>query len=244
MGHEGQSPLRLVQNHAAYAAMLEQLDSAVGRVIAALERHGLTERTIIVFTSDNGGLATAEGTPTSNLPLRAGKGWPYEGGVRVPFIIRAPGVTQAKSTCDTPVSSVDFYPTILELAGVPALPQQHRDGVSVVPLLKGGGLDRAPLYWHYPHYGNQGGAPFTAIRDQDWKLIEWLEDGKLELFNLRNDIGETKNVADQNAPTVKALHAKLTAWRQDVKALMPTPNPDYSPTARSRTNAPKRKVEE
>jgi arylsulfatase A-like enzyme len=142
------------------------------------------------------------------------------------------------------VISPDFYPTILELAGLPARPQQHLDGVSFVPLLKGGQLARAPLYWHYPHYGNQGGAPCSAVRDQDWKLIEWFEDGRLELFDLRNDLGETHNVADQHPEKVKALHERLRAWRNDVKAVLPTPNPAFSTQPVVRTNTSDRKVEE
>ena len=224
-GKERNSKVRLVQNHAAYAAMLEQMDLAIGRVLAALEHNGLSERTVVIFMSDNGGLATAEGHPTSNLPLRAGKGWSYEGGIREPFIIRAPGVTKAGSMCDTPVISTDFYPTILELCGLPPMPKQHVDGVSMVPLLKGGKIARAPLFWHYPHYGNQGGAPFGAIRDGDWKLIEWYEDGSLELYNLRNDIGEKNNVIKAEQARGKELHEKLIAWRKETKAVMPTPNP-------------------
>lgn len=162
-GHERTSRVRLVQNHAAYAAMLEQMDTAIGRVLAALDRTGLAERTIVIFMSDNGGLATAEGWPTSKLPLRGGKGWLYEGGIREPWIIRAPGIIQPGSRCDTPVISADFYPTILELAKLPLHPQQHRDGVSLLPLLKGGQLKRGPLFWHYPHYGNQGGAPKSSL---------------------------------------------------------------------------------
>jgi arylsulfatase A-like enzyme len=235
-GQERASQVRLVQNHAAYAAMLQQMDVAIGRVLAALDRTGLADRTIIIFMSDNGGLATAEGHPTSNLPLRGGKGWLYEGGIREPLIIRAPGVTKPGSTCDTPIISTDFYPTILELAGLPLSPQQHRDGVSLVPLLKGGTLRRAaPLFWHYPHYGNQGGAPSGAVRDGDWKLIEWYEDGSLELFNLRDDRGEKKNLAAENPAKVKELHVKLAAWRQEVNAIMPTPNPDWPGKAESKT---------
>jgi arylsulfatase A-like enzyme len=228
-GTERDSKVRLVQNHAAYAAMLEQMDSAIGRVLAALERNGLTERTIVIFMSDNGGLATAEGSPTSNLPLRAGKGWPYEGGVRVPMIVRAPGVTKAGATCDTPVISPDFYPTILELTGQPMKRQQPFDGKSIRALLEGKKLTRGPLFWHYPHYGNQGGAPYGAIRDGDWKLIEWYEDGKLELFNLRDDLGETRDLAQKNPAEVESLHEKLVEWRKDVKAVMPTTNPDPVP---------------
>ena len=208
--------------------MVEQLDRAVGRVLAAIGRCGLAGQTIVVFMSDNGGLATAQGQPTANAPLRAGKGWLYEGGIREPWIIVAPGVTKPGSVCDTPVVSTDFYPTLLELAGLPLMPQQHRDGVSLLPLLKGGTLQRGPLYWHYPHYGGQGGAPGGAIRDGDWKLIEWFEDGAGELFNLRDDIGEKNNLAAANLDKVSELAAKLAAWRKDVNGLMPTPNPDYN----------------
>lgn len=238
-GTERASKVRLVQNHAAYAAMLEQMDTAIGRVLAALERDGLADRTIVVFMSDNGGLATAEGHPTSNLPLRAGKGWLYEGGIREPWIIRAPGVTKPATVCDTPVTSTDFYPTLLELAGLPPRPQQHVDGVSLVPLLKGGQLARGPLFWHYPRYGNQGGAPGGAVRDGDWKLIEWYE-GNVELFNLRNDLEEAHNLAAANPANVKKLQAQLAAWRKEVGAVMPTPNPNYDPTAKPQPAAKQR----
>lgn len=226
-GKEGERQVRLVQSHPVYAAMLEQLDSAIGRVLAALDRHGLADRTIIVFTSDNGGLSTSEGHPTSNLPLRAGKGWPYEGGIRVPWIFHAPGVTKPGSVCDKPVISTDFYPTLLELADLPLSPQQHRDGVSLVPLLKGSDLRRGTLFWHYPHYGNQGGAPCGAVRDGDWKLIEWYEDGAVELYNLRDDLNEKNNLATLQPDKAKELKSKLAAWRGDVKARMPTPNPGW-----------------
>jgi arylsulfatase A-like enzyme len=239
-GQEGSNKMRLVQNHAAYAAMLEQMDSAIGRVLAALQTNGVAERTIVIFTSDNGGLSTAEGHPTSNLPLRAGKGWPYEGGVRVPFIISAPGIANPGTACDTPVVSTDFYPTLLELAGLPLRPELHQDGVSLVPLLKGGTLPSRDLFWHYPHYANQGGGPCGAIRAGDWKLIEWYEDGRLELFNLRTDLGESQNLAAKNSDQTEQLHARLIAWRKEVNALMPTPNPNYKPAAAdgSATNRP------
>jgi arylsulfatase A-like enzyme len=228
-GREREQKVRLVQNHAIYAAMLEQLDTAIGRVLAALDRSGLAEKTVVVFMSDNGGLATAEGHPTSNLPLRGGKGWPYEGGIREPWIIHAPGITKSGATCDIPVISTDFYPTLLDLAGLPPDPQQHRDGISVVPLLKGRNVNRkAPLFWHYPHYGNQGGAPFGAVREGDWKLIEWYEDGSLELYNLRDDLAEKTNLAATNPSKARALHARLVTWRKEVKALMPEPNPDFA----------------
>ncbi len=229
-GQERANQVRLVQNNAVYAAMLEQFDAGVGRVLAALDKHGLTEKTIVVFMSDNGGLATAEGHPTSNLPLRAGKGWPYEGGVREPLIVVAPGVTKPGTTCDSPVISTDFYPTLLQLAGLPLKPAQHLDGVSFVPLLRGETMQRGkPLFWHYPHYANQGGAPNGVIRDGDWKLIEWYEDGALELYNIARDISEKTNLAAQQPERGKELHAKLIAWRKEVGALMPTPNPEFDP---------------
>ncbi len=227
-GQERERKVRLVQNHAAYAAMMEQMDAAIGRVLAALQQSDIAERTVVVFTSDNGGLSTSEGHPTSNLPLRGGKGWPYEGGIRTPWIIRAPGVAKPGSVCETPVITTDLYPTLLELAGLPQAPEQHRDGESLVPLLKGSDLPRvAPLFWHYPHYGNQGGAPCGAVRDGDWKLIEWYEDGSLELFNRANDRSEQNNLITENPAKARELHARLVAWRADVQAVMPTPNPGF-----------------
>jgi len=226
-GQEGANKVRLVQNVPAYAAMLEQVDTGIGRVLAALKDNGLAERTIVIFMSDNGGLSTSEGWPTSNLPLRGGKGWPYEGGVREPMIVVAPGITKPDSTCDVPVTSTDFYPTLLQLAGQPLKPAQHLDGVSFLPLLKGEMTPRGQaLFWHYPHYSNQGGTPHGAIRDGDWKLIEWYEDGALELYHIPQDLGEQNNLATQQPKQVKALHEKLIAWRQEVGALMPTPNPE------------------
>lgn len=230
-GKEHNSEVRMVQDHAVYAGMVEAMDQAIGKVMAALESEGLVDRTIVVFTSDNGGLSTSEGHPTSNLPLRGGKGWLYEGGIREPMIIRAPGVTKAGSICETPVTSPDFYPTLLELAGLPMPPKQPVDGMSLVTLLKGEPLARGPIFWHYPHYGNQGGAPGGAVRDGDWKLIEWYE-GSVELYNIAQDIGEKNNLAAQYPDKVKALQEMLTAWRKEVNAVMPTPNPNFDPTAK------------
>lgn len=240
-GQEGKNQVRLVQNQAAYAAMVEQLDSGIGRIIASLKKNGLTGKTIVVFMSDNGGLSTAEGSPTSNLPLRAGKGWPYEGGVREPLIVVAPGTTPPNTTCDSPVISTDFYPTLLDLAGLPSKPDQHLDGESFTPLLKGETRSRSqPLFWHYPHYANQGGSPNGVIRDGDWKLIEWYEDGALELYNLSQDLGEKTNLAPQHSDKTKELHAKLVAWRTQVGALMPKPNPNFDPNAKPKAKAPKK----
>ena len=206
---------RRVQDHAIYAAKVASLDQSVGRVVAALEDLGIDERTIIVFTSDNGGLSTSEGSPTSNAPLRAGKGWLYEGGIRVPLLIRWPEAAAAGAVCETPVITNDLYPTILEMAGLRARPGQHCDGVSLVPLIKRSGpIERTTLYWHYPHYGNQGGSPAGAIREGDWKLIEFFEDRHTELYNLRDDPEEMSDLAAKMPEKAATLGEKLAAWRE------------------------------
>ena len=211
--------VRTLQKHATYAAMVESMDTHIGRVIKKLDDLGLTENTVVIFTSDNGGLSTSEGSPTSNLPLRGGKGWLYEGGIREPFIVKWPGVAKAGSTCDVPVVSTDFYPTMLEMANVAARPKQHQDGESLVGLLKGGKeLARDAIYWHYPHYSNQGGFPGGAVRMGDWKLVERYEDGRVHLYDLKNDIGERAALAKENAAKVAMMRAKLHAWYQDVDA--------------------------
>jgi arylsulfatase A-like enzyme len=223
----GKRQVRTLQAHAVYAAMVESMDSAVGQVLNTLDELNLADNTIVCFTSDNGGLSTSEGSPTSNLPLRGGKGWLYEGGIREPFVIRAPGITAPGSTCDTPVISTDFYPTILELIGQPQRPQQHLDGISLVSLLKQTGQpERQSLFWHYPHYSNQGGFPGGAIRSGDWKLVERYEDGRVHLYNLATDIGELHDVADMHADKVATMRQQLHQWYTQVNArfLRPKPN--------------------
>lgn len=224
-GRERKSKLRLVQDHAVYAGMVEAMDQAIGKVLRALQEAGVADRTIVIFTSDNGGLSTGGNPPTSNLPLRGGKGWAYEGGVREPFLMVAPGVTRAGSVTDAVIISPDLYPTLLELAGLPARPDQHVDGVSFAPALRGQTVTRGPVFWHYPHYGNQGGAPYGAVREGNWKLIEWYEDGSLELFNLAEDLGEQKNLSAAEPARAHELLQKLRAWRASTGAQMPTPNP-------------------
>jgi len=226
-GRERNSKLRLVQKHPTYAAMIEEMDRAVGRVLDKLDELKLADNTIVIFTSDNGGLATAEGSPTSNLPLRAGKGWLYEGGIRVPTIIRWPAVVKAGSTCATPIISNDYFPTLLEAAGRPLEPEHHLDGVSIMPLLRGEINAPRRLYWDYPHYGNQGGAPGSAVRDGRWKLIEWREDDSVELFDLHADPGETRDLAKKQPEVAARLRQSLAKWRQVVGAKAPTPNPRY-----------------
>ena len=224
-GREGDREVRLVQDHAVYAAMVEAMDSAVGKVIEQLKSLNLYDSTIIVFTSDNGGLSTSEGHPTSNLPLRAGKGWLYEGGIRVPLIVRAPGQT-ARGVVETPVCSTDYYPTLLALAGLPDRPEQHLDGVSFAPLLKGAGSnERGALFWHYPHYGNQGGSPGAALREGDWKLIVHFEERPPELYNIAEDLSEKQDLASTEPERVKAMRDRLAAWQAAVGARFPSPNP-------------------
>ncbi|UCD52976.1 MAG: sulfatase [Phycisphaerales bacterium] len=211
--------VRLRQCHPTYAAMVEAMDEQIGRVLDKLEDLGIAENTAVFLMSDNGGLSTSEGSPTSNFPLRGGKGWLYEGGIREPFLIRWPGVAPAGSKCDVPVISTDFYPTILDMAGLPPRPGQHRDGISLVPLMKGGTrLDRDAIYWHYPHYANQGGFPGGAIRMGDWKLIERFEDGRVHLYNLRLDVGEREDLAFAYPERVAEMQAKLHTWYQEVDA--------------------------
>lgn len=230
-GVEGDRKVNLVQNNAVYAAMIEQLDSGIGRLQNALSENGLTEKTVVIFMSDNGGLSTSEGSPTSNLPLRGGKGWPYEGGIREPWIISAPGVTNPDTICDSPVISTDYYPTILELAGLPLKPEQHVDGVSIVQLLKAKTLPQRPIFWHYPHYSNQGGAPHGAVRVGEFKLIEWYEDMRAELYNLQDDLEERHDLSNKLAEKTDELRMLLHDWRADLKAQMPTPNADFKPKA-------------
>lgn len=228
-----QKKIRAGLNHqnAAYAAMTESLDTAVGRVRAKLAELKLTERTIVIFTSDNGGRVPT----TSNLPLRVGKASAYEGGVRVPLIVYWPGVTRPGSFSAAPVITMDLFPSLVEMAGLPASAARTAvDGVSIAPLLRGGTMPtRDTLFWHYPHHQHYqlGGAmPYGAIRAGDFKLIEFFNDMRVELYNLREDIGEKNDLAAAQPQKVADLRARLHAWRQEVGAQMPTPNPKHDPT--------------
>ena len=207
-----------------YCAMVESADAALGRALKAVDDAGVRDRTAVVFFSDNGGVryqGNRARPVTNNGPLRAGKGHVYEGGIREPLLVRWPGVSRAGSTVETPVSSVDFFPTLTGGRGV--------DGLSLVPLLRGGKIAERPLFWHYPHYSDQGGAPAGAVRLGEWKLIEFFEDGRLELFHLTEDPGETRNLAGSEAGRAGKLHRLLKDWRQGVQAAMPAVNPGYDP---------------
>ena len=224
--------------NAKYAAMIESMDDSIGDVQATLKRLKLDENTIVIFFSDNGG----HGAVTSNAPLRGSKGMLYEGGIREPLVIKWPGITQAGSTCREPVIGVDFYPTLMEAAGVKRRKGLPLDGVSLMPVLKdaNASLGRPALHWHFPAYlqgytarhGAFRTTPAAAIRMGDWKLIEYFENGVLELYNLKNDIGEKSNLAKKNPAKVKELHAAMLQWRKETKAPVPTEkNPDYDPKA-------------
>lgn len=216
---------RLVQSDVPYAALIWNLDQNVGRLVQALKDCGEYENTIIVFTSDNGGLATAEGSPTCNAPLSEGKGWGYEGGVRVPLIVAGPGIAD-HHWCDSPTTTPDWYPTFLELAGLPPQPQQHQDGVSIAPLLRGETMEERPLFWHYPHYGNQGGQPMAAVRRGNYKLLKFFEDNHTELYDLSQDIGESFNLTSELPDLANELETLLDAWIQEVGGIVPQPNPE------------------
>jgi arylsulfatase A-like enzyme len=230
---EGRGMSRMRQDDPAYASMVAAVDDSVGAVLAALDARKLAENTVVFFVSDNGGLSTLGGDrrgPTSNLPLRAGKGWLYEGGIRVPMIVRAPGVTEPGSRSDTPVTSMDFFPTVLELAGLPARPELHVDGVSLARLLEGeSSLPPRELVWHYPHYHGSMSTPSAAIRDGDWKLIELYEFDRVELYNLKNDPKEQRDLSEMQPEKTRRLRERLRAWQDQMHANMPQPNPSHRP---------------
>ncbi|MBT8043993.1 MAG: sulfatase-like hydrolase/transferase, partial [Verrucomicrobiae bacterium] len=192
----------------------------------------LADQTVVIFTSDNGGVSSGDAFSTSCLPLRGGKGRQWEGGIRQPYYIKAPGVTKNNTRCATPVSGADFFPTLLELAGLPLLPKQHVDGVSLVPLLKGGTIKQRSLFWHYPHYGNQGGEPSSIIRRGDWKLIYYHEDGRNELYQLSTDVGEQHDLSTKKPTIVQAMRKELEAWLEETGARLPKPDPRFDPVKR------------
>lgn len=235
------------QDNVEFAGMVESMDESLGRVMAKLKELQLDDNTVIIFFADNGGMSGANfGRPTrvvtadqldraystSNLPLRGAKGWLYEGGIRVPTIVKWPGNSQPGSTCSVPIISTDFYPTVLEMLGLPLMPDQHADGVSLASLVKGEkALDREAIYWHFPHYSNHGmQSPGGAVRAGDFKLLEYYENGTVQLFNLHEDIGEQNDLAHTHPEKTDKLRSMLHAWRKSISAKMMEPNPDYVPT--------------
>lgn len=221
----------LKQKNATYAALVASVDDSLGTIRAALKRLKLEDNTIIVFTSDNGGLILRNDMATDNSPFRVGKGSAYEGGVRVPFIVFWPGVTKAGLVEASPAITVDLYPTLIEMTGVKPL-QSLVDGISLAPLLKQGAKpDRDAIFWHYPHYHPGGATPYSAIRSGDFRLVHFYEDGRDELYDLANDVGESKDLAAAEPVRVKALRTRLDAWLKSVDAQIPTINPDFDPVA-------------
>jgi arylsulfatase A len=220
------------QHNDTYAALIESVDESVGRIVRRLDELGLAKTTVLFFTSDNGGCLLDN--VTSNLRLRAGKGTPYEGGVRVPLFVKWPGITETGSVCDTPVVTMDYYPTMLALAGLKPERRQIMDGESIVPLLRQTGhWRRNTLFWHYPHYNiHPFSVPSSVIRQGPWKLIETFDPQGTQLYNLAEDEGETRDFAGQRPDLVGKLKNELNEWRRNVGAQMMQPNPDYIPTGR------------
>ena len=220
----GSKPTKMQEQQVnpTYAAMIETMDTNIGRLMTKLAELGIADNTLVLFTSDNGGLSSV----TSNRALRGGKGWLYEGGVREPWIVKWPGVTKPGSTCDVPIINTDILPTVLEVADLPQRPELHKDGVSFACLLKG---ETKPVhdavFWHFPHYSNHGSGPCSSVRVGDWKLIEWLEDDSAELFNIATDLSEKNDVAAQHPEIVKQLRERLHAWRKETGANMLRPKP-------------------
>lgn len=242
-------------NNPTYAAMIYSIDQSVGRVMKTLDNLKVTENTVLIFTSDNGGVGgyVREGIKnggdiTDNAPLRSGKGSLYEGGTREPFIVRWPGVTHSGSTCNVPTIHVDIFPTMLEIAGAPK-PRQVLDGESLVKLFQNpdATLHRDAIFQHFPGYLGAGAdswrtTPVSLIQVGDWKLMEFLEDGRQELYNLSNDIGETKNLSKENPEKTKELYARLVAWRKEVNAPMPTKNEANTPKPKFKAKGKKKAV--
>lgn len=229
---------RIVQSHPAYTAMMENLDTNIGRLLQSLQDMQLDRDTLVIFTSDNGGLATSEGSPTCNAPLDEGKGWIQDGGNRVCFIAAGAGVHSTAGTCEVPVTSTDLMPTFLDLAGVSTPPDVEIDGVSLLPAFAGQDMPERSIFWHYPHYSNQGGTPSCAVRQGDYKLIETFEDNRLSLFNLRDDIGEQQDLAETHPDRLHDMHRQLVDWRQRIEAKIPEVNEHYEDMLHGRRPCP------
>jgi arylsulfatase A-like enzyme len=226
-------PVRQIQDCPIYGGMIEAMDDAVGIVLDTLDRLGLADNTIVCFTSDNGGVSSGDAYSTSNLPLRGGKGRQWEGGIREPFHLKIPGLTKAGSTCDVPVSGIDYYSTFLELAGLSIPEEQTVDGMSLTKLLRGEpdeDISNRDLFWHYPHYGNQGGEPSSIIRRQNWKLIHYFEEDRDELYDLESDPEELTDIGGEHPERVSELRERLDSWLIEVGAKLPVPDPEYDST--------------
>jgi arylsulfatase A-like enzyme len=223
---------RTVQDNAVYAAMIENMDQNVGRILEKLTELGLDGNTIVVFTSDNGGLSTAEGSPTVNGDLRAGKGWLYEGGIKVPTIMRWTNKIKAGQVSDIPVNTVDFFPTFAKAMNPAAVLNKAIDGSNILDLLANEKkAKQRPLFWHYPHYSNQGGKPGSVMINGDYKLILNYEDDSLELYDIKQDVGEKNNLATTKKAIAKRYKKTLNKWLTDNKAKFPVSNPAFKVSA-------------
>ncbi|WP_299057358.1 sulfatase [uncultured Polaribacter sp.] len=221
-------PVRQVQDNPIYGGLVTTMDDAVGIVLKALKENNLDKNTIVIFTSDNGGVASGDNYATSNLPLRGGKGYQWEGGIRVPFFIKVPWLENIRAERNFPVIHSDFYPTLLDLANIPLQPEQHKDGISLKPILEGSNLDvDRPLYWHYPHYGNQGGEPSSIIQFEGWKLIHYWEDNREELFKLPSTEKDELNVIHKYPIIATKLSSQLLSWLAEVNAKYPEKDKEY-----------------
>jgi arylsulfatase A-like enzyme len=236
MRYENGWKRRLVQDNPVYAAMIENMDWNIGRILDKLKQMDLDDNTLVIFTSDNGGLSTAEGSPTVNGPLRAGKGWLYEGGIRVPLIMYWKGKIIAGSSSDLPVSTADLFPTIAAAINKNYQKEKSIDGENIFQLLiKPKAYQNRQFFWHYPHYSNQGGKPGSAIREGNYKLIYNYEDESVELYDIVNDISEKNNIASANIEIVNRLKKQLFQWLKENAALFPNKNPAYNPSVISGT---------
>ncbi|GIZ09699.1 sulfatase [Flavobacterium sp. UMI-01] len=228
---EQELPARKFQDNPVYAGLIEQVDDAVGIVLETLKKNGLDKNTIIVFTSDNGGVTSGDNFSTSQLTVRGGKGYQWEGGIRVPYFIYVPWLQQNGTRIDEMASGADFFPTLLDLANIPLQPQHHADGVSLKPLLTGGKIAERPLFWHYPHYGNQGGKPVTIMRKKNWKLIHYWEDNHQELYDLSTDLEEKSDLASKNKKKLAEMNKELMDWLASMHTEYATVDPLWDEAA-------------
>ncbi|MBU3027790.1 sulfatase [Zobellia galactanivorans] len=224
-------PARKYQDNPVYAGLIEQVDEAVGSVLQTLRDLDLDKNTIVVFTSDNGGVTSGDNFSTNQLDLRGGKGYQWEGGLRVPYFIYVPWMSQKGTHNQVPVSGADLFPTLLDLADIPLQPEHHADGVSLEPLLKGGRIAERPLYWHYPHYGNQGGEPVSIMRKGSWKIIHYWEDGHTELYDLDTDLGETKDRSTEKEILTLEMKEELLAWLEAMQTEYAEEDASWNETA-------------
>jgi arylsulfatase A-like enzyme len=224
-------PARAQQDNPVYAGLIEQVDEAIGSVLQTLKTNGLDKNTIVVFTSDNGGVTSGDNYSTNQLTLRGGKGYQWEGGIRVPYFIYVPWMHQKGNTIETAVTGADLFPTLLDLVAIPLKPEAHADGVSLEPLLKGENIANRSLYWHYPHYGNQGGEPVSIMRKDNWKMIHYWEDNHLELYDLNSDLGELNDLSSQYKDKVMVMEKDLMDWLKSMNTQYAEKDPTWDETA-------------